>query len=203
MEQCFCWKTEGTSSECLILHKSNHKIIIVAFQGWNVYSSWTKNILNFALEALVFFSQRAENHSLGRDFLPLSAVACVWEIEDVQQTAWTGLSNHFNTFISGSLNLTTNAGLGFKNHHSLKAKLSDAGTTYGYNKKKHSQRLLYVNAYHSNWCYSGWAADVYENLDKWCVVVNMFMNPKQLLYFCRKKCLCIVCIPSAWYVLQL
>ncbi|PKU47727.1 hypothetical protein llap_1927 [Limosa lapponica baueri] len=42
----------------------------------------------------------------------------------------------------GSLNLTTNVGLGFKNHHPLKAKLSDAGTTYGYNKKKHSQRLL-------------------------------------------------------------
>lgn len=52
------------------------------------------------------------------------------------------LINNFNTFILRPLNLTTNVGLGFKNHHPLKANLSDAGNTYGYNKKKQSQRLL-------------------------------------------------------------
>lgn len=52
------------------------------------------------------------------------------------------LRSNLNTFILGYFIFTTNVGLGFKKHQSLNIKLWAAGSTCGYNKKKHTQSLL-------------------------------------------------------------
>lgn len=106
LEESFWWKTEGTNSECLIIHWNScfSGLILAVFSCFSVFSLkfkeyvksivhpfWIKDILYFTLEASVFFSQKFANLSSEGEFVLLSAVAYLQAAEDLQLTACTCL----------------------------------------------------------------------------------------------------------------
>lgn len=116
------------------------------------------------------------------------------------------LRSNLKTFILGYFIFTTNVWLGFKNLQSMNIKLSAAGSTCCYNKKETCTKFIVRKRISSSlMLFLFW---FYESSDKGWVVVNVFINPKQLLYFVRKNIfilfvfkMCYI-YPSSWKALS-
>lgn len=165
LKESFYWERERTNSECLVLHKSNHKAWVVAFQGENflcfavfmyfcffplfflkfkerikpgVHPFYIKNILYWRFQ--YSFHRRLKATLWKERFLSFFRSAHLWKAEDIKKKKLHEHSSHkqFKYLHFRIFSLKVNVGLGFKNNCPLLVVwLED---TYGDNKKKHSQR---------------------------------------------------------------